>query len=210
MKVLLINGSPHQFGCTYTALNEISKTLKQEGIDSEIYYIGVEPISSCRACYACAEVAHCVVDDKVNEFSDYAREFDGYIIGSPVHYAGASTILTTFLNRVFFSDSKSGIKSFAHKPGAAIVSARRAGTTAALDQLNKYFQIQQMPIISGRYWNMVHGSTPEDVLKDEEGMQNMRVLAKNFAYHLKCKEIAQNAGIFPPEHEPITRTNFIR
>jgi len=210
MKVLLINGSPHEFGCTYTALSEIKNTLKEENVESEIYYVGVEPISSCKACYACAKIGKCIIDDKVNEFCEYARQFDGYIIGTPVHYAGASTNLTTFLNRVFFSDSRSGKKSFMHKPGSAIVSARRAGTTSAIDQLNKYFQIHQMPVISGRYWNMVHGSNPDEVKKDIEGIQNMRILARNFAWHLKCKEAGIKEGITPPITEEIILTNFIR
>ncbi|MCD7878579.1 MAG: flavodoxin family protein [Candidatus Gastranaerophilales bacterium] len=210
MKVLLINGSPNEKGCTYTALNEIAVTLNSEGIETEIYYIGKEPIAPCRACRACAKVGHCIINDKVNEFLEIARNFDGYIIGSPVHYAAASGVIIPFLDRAFYSDSASGRNSFAHKPGAAVVSARRAGTTATIDQLNKYFQILQMPIISGRYWNMVHGSNPEEVKQDLEGMQNMRFLARNFAYHLKCKEAGSKAGINPPIQEQTIHTNFIR
>ena len=156
MKVLLINGSPNEKGCTYTALNEIAHTLNAEGIETEIYHIGKDPIAPCRACRACRKIGRCVIKDKVNDFVEYAREFDGYIIGSPVHYGSASGVLVPFLDRAFFVDYMSGHDSFKHKPGSAIVSARRAGTTATLDQLNKYFQINQMPIISGRYWNMVH------------------------------------------------------
>lgn len=210
MKVLLINGSPNEKGCTYTALNEIAKVLGEENIESEIFHIGQEPIASCKACRACAKLGCCVIDDKVNELGQKVSEFDGYIIGSPVHYASASGGITAFMDRLFFADSMSGKKSFKHKPGAAIVSARRAGTTAALDQLNKYFQISQMPIVSGRYWNMVHGSNPEQVILDEEGMQNMRILARNFAWHLKCREIAEKNGILPPETEDVVYTNFIR
>lgn len=211
MKVLLFNGSPHKEGCTYTALKEIEKTLKEEGIDSEIYQIGTEPVSACRACYACAKLGKCVIDDKVNEFIDYAAEFDGFIFGSPVHYASACGGITAFLDRAFFAASKSGRKNiFMHKPGAAIVSARRAGTTAALDQLNKYFTITQMPVISGRYWNMVHGASAEDVKQDLEGMQNMRILARNMAWHLKCKEAGLKAGIPLPVQEEVVPTNFIR
>lgn len=209
MKVLLINGSPKEKGCTYTALNEVAKTLKQEGIDSEIYYVGTEPIAPCRDCRACVKLGKCVINDKVNDFVEYARTFDGYVIGSPVHYAAPSAGLISLLDRAFFSDAKSGWRSFSHKPGAAIVSARRAGTTAALEVLNKYFMINQMPVISGRYWNMVHGFTPEEVLQDEEGMQNMRILARNLAWHLKCKEAGEKAGIIPPEVEQIVFTNFI-
>ena len=211
MKVLLFNGSPHKNGCTYTALEEISKTLKEEGIDSEIYQIGTEPILACRACYACGKLGKCVIDDKVNDFIDYAKDFDGFIFGSPVHYASACGGITAFLDRAFFAAFKSGRGNyFMHKPGSAIVSARRAGTTAALDQLNKYFMISQMPVISGRYWNMVHGAAPDDVKKDLEGMQNMRILARNMAWHLKCQKAGKDAGIKQPENEEITFTNFIR
>lgn len=210
MKVLLINGSPNAKGCTYTALNEISKTLNQEGIETEIYYIGKEPIAPCRACRTCGKIGRCVINDKVNDFVEYARKFDGYVIGSPVHYASASGSIVPFLDRAFFVDFMSGHNSFIHKPATAIVSARRAGTTATIDQLNKYFQINQMPIISGRYWNMVHGANPNEVLKDEEGMQNMRILARNFAYFLKCKEAGKQAGILPPKQEETVYTNFIR
>lgn len=210
MKVLLINGSPNEKGCTFTALEEISKTLNEEGMETDIYYIGKDPIAPCRACRACGKIGRCVINDKVNGFLEYARNFDGYIIGSPVHYASASGGIIPFLDRAFFTDFMSGHNSFIHKPGSAIVSARRAGTTATIDQLNKYFQINQMPVISGRYWNMVHGQNPDEVKKDEEGMQNMRILARNMAYHLKCKDAAQKAGILPPKEEETIYTNFIR
>ena len=210
MKVLLINGSPHKKGCTYTALEEIAKTLKEEGIDSEIYQVGTN-IEACRACYACAKLGRCVINDRVNEFIDHAKDFDGFIIGSPVHYASACGGVTAFMDRAFFACFQSGRgEIFLHKPGAAIASARRSGTTATLDQLNKYFTITQMPIISGRYWNMVHGATPEQVVQDLEGMQNMRILARNMAWHLKCKEAGEKAGVPMPKTEEITLTNFIR
>lgn len=210
MKVLLINGSPNKNGCTYTALKEMSDTLNQEGIETEIYYIGKEPIAPCRACRACGKIGHCVINDKVNEFVEYARNFDGYVIGSPVHYGSASGVVVPFLDRAFFVDLMSGHNSFVLKPATAIVSARRAGTTATLDQLNKYFQINQMPVISGRYWNMVHGATPDEVVQDKEGMQNMRILARNMAYFLKCKELATKAGLETPTQEETIYTNFIR
>lgn len=198
MKVLLINGSPHKNGCTYTALKEIADYLAKEGVDSEIYHIGTEAIRPCLACRACAKLGKCVIDDKVNEFVNKAAEFDGYIIGSPVHYGSASGVAVPFLDRAFFSAFMAGRDIFRHKPGSVIVSARRAGTTATIDQLNKYFQIAEMPVISGRYWNMVHGAVPDEVRQDKEGMQNMRILAKNMAYHLKCKEAAAKVGILPP------------
>lgn len=211
MKVLLFNGSPHKNGCTYTALEEIAKTLKEEGIDSEIYQIGIEPITACRACYACGKLGRCVINDKVNDFIEYAKDFDGFIFGSPVHYGSACGGITAFLDRAFFVAFQSGRGDiFRHKPGAAIASARRAGTTATLDQLNKYFAITEMPMISGRYWNMVHGATAEQVKQDEEGMQNMRILARNMAWHLKCLEAAKKAGVAMPKQEEIVFTNFIR
>lgn len=209
MKVLLINGSPHEKGCTYTALSEIAKTLEEEGIESLIYHIGNDSISPCRACYSCGKLGKCVINDKVNEFLELAQDFDGYVIGSPVHYASVAGNIAPFLHRAFFANSKAGRNIFTHKPATAIVSARRAGTSATLDQLNKYFQIQQMPIISGRYWNMVHGSNPDEVRQDLEGMQNMRFLARNLAYHLKCKEAAEKVGIIPPKQEEVVHTNFI-
>lgn len=209
MKVLLFNGSPHKNGCTYTALEEIAKTLKEEGIDSEIYQIGTQPISACRACYACRTTGKCVINDAVNDFVEYARNFDGFIFGSPVHYASACGGITAFLDRAFFvAAGKADV--FLHKPASAIASARRAGTTATLDQLNKYFTITQMPIISGRYWNMVHGATADEVKQDLEGMQNMRILARNMAWHLKCKEAGEKAGVPMPKVEETVFTNFIR
>ena len=210
MKVLLINGSPNRRGCTYTALSQMAETFNKEGIETEIYHIGNDPIRPCLACRSCGRTGKCVIDDKVNGFVEHAGEFDGYVIGSPVHYGSAAGAISPFLDRVFFVDYMSGRDSFKHKPGTAIVAARRAGTTATIDQLNKYFQISQMPVISGRYWNMVHGMTPEEVKQDKEGMQNLRILAKNMAYHLKCKEAARKAGINPPAPEEVEYTNFIR
>jgi len=211
MKVLLFNGSPHKNGCTYTALEEIAKTLKEEGIDSEIYQIGIGSITPCRGCGACSKIGKCVInDDDVNNFVEKAKDFDGFIFGSPVHYGSADGGITAFLDRAFFVNFTGGKKVFEHKPGAAIVNARRAGTTAALDQLNKYFAITEMPMISGRYWNMVHGHTPDDVKQDLEGMQNMRILARNMAWHLKCKEAGEKAGVPMPKQEEIVFTNFIR
>mgnify|MGYP002861125485 CR=1 FL=1 len=211
MKVLIVNGSPHKNGCTNVALEEIAKTLNEEGVDSEIYHIGVKPISGCIGCRACAKLGHCCIDDKVNEFVEKAKNFDGFVFGSPVHYAAACGALTSFMDRAFFSAFCSGHgEIFLHKPATAVVSARRAGTTATLDQLNKYFTITQMPIISGRYWNMVHGAEPQEVKQDLEGLQNMRILARNMAWHLKCQEAGKKAGIPMPKEEKITFTNFIR
>ena len=211
MKVLLFNGSPHKNGCTYTALEEISRTLKEEGIDSEIYQIGTGSITPCRGCFACQKLGRCVInDDKVNEFVEYAKDFDGFVFGSPVHYGSACGGITAFLDRAFFINFTGGKKIFEHKPAFAVTSARRSGTTATLDQLNKYMTITQMPIISGRYWNMVHGHTPEDVRQDEEGLQNLRFAARNIAWFLKLKEAGKKAGIEPPKQEEVVHTNFIR
>ncbi|MBR1648398.1 MAG: flavodoxin family protein [Alphaproteobacteria bacterium] len=211
MKVLLVNGSPHKNGCTNVALKEIAETLKEEGIESEIYHIGVKPISGCIGCRACVKLGHCCINDNVNEFVEKAKDFDGFIFGSPVHYAAASGALTSFMDRVFFSAFCSGHgETFLHKPAAAVVSARRSGTTAALDQINKYFTITQMPVISGRYWNMVHGAVPQEVEQDLEGLQNMRILARNMAWHLKCQEAGKKAGVKMPKEEETVFTNFIR
>ena len=211
MKVLLINGSPNKNGCTYTALNEIATTLNNENIETEIYYIGTDPVAPCRDCRACNTLKKCVINDKVNELLARIQDFDGLVIGSPVHYASASGVISPFLDRLFFAGSRipSG-NPFRLKPATAVVSCRRAGSTATLDQLNKYFLINQMPLISGRYWNMVHGNTPDEVVQDLEGMQNMRIVARNLAWHLKCKEIALQNGIEPPLAEEVVYTNYIR
>lgn len=210
MKVLLVNGSPHEKGCTYTALEEVAKTLHEEGIDTENFWVGTKPLAGCIACMTCAKTGQCVFHDRVNDFLAIAKDFDGFIFGSPVHYAAASGAITSFMDRVFYADLVGGKQSFYLKPAAAIISARRAGTTAAFDQLNKYFTISQMPVISSKYWNMVHGAKPEDVAKDLEGLQTMRILARNMAWFLKCKEAGMKAGVQLPTQEERVATNFIR
>ena len=210
MKVLLVNGSPHEKGCTYTALREAADSLIAEGIEAELFWIGTKPLSGCIACRACAEKKRCVFDDSVNEFLRISGSFDGFIFGSPVHWGGASGALTSFMDRAFYADSTSGNNTLLFKPAAAVMSARRAGTTATWDQINKYFALKQMPIISSRYWPMVHGNTPEEVKKDLEGMQIMRILGRNMAYFLKCLDAGQKAGITRPAQEAVTMTNFIR
>ena len=193
MKVLLVNGSPHQHGCTYTALAEIAHTLQEEGIDSEIFWIGNKPIGGCIGCHGCVKLGKCAFDDDpVNAFTAKAKAADGFIFGSPVHYAAATGNLTAFMDRVFYSDGCGKGRAFYLKPAAAVASARRAGTTATLD-----------------HWNMVHGFTPEDVMKDLEGLQVMRVLARNMAYFLKCKAAGAAAGVEPPKTERAILTNFI-
>ncbi len=210
MKILLVNGSPHKNGCTFTALSEVAETLNKEDIDTEIFWVGTKPLVGCTACMKCAGIGKCAFDDKVNEFLDIAPDADGFIFGSPVHYAAASGAITSFMDRTFYSAMMGGKQSFYLKPAAAVVSARRAGTTATFDQINKYFTISQMPIISSRYWNMVHGATAEDVKKDLEGLQTMRMLARNMAWFLKCKEAGEKASISLPEKEEPIFTNFIR
>lgn len=206
MKVLLVNGSPNREGCTYTTLKEVSKTLEENGIDTEIFQVGNKPIGGCIGCGSCKKTGECFMKDCVNEFVEKAKGADGFVFGSPVYYAAASGSITSFLDRAFYS----GGKHMAFKPGAVICSARRAGTTSTLDQLSKYLTICNMPVVSSQYWNMVHGNTPEEVKKDLEGMQTMRVLGRNMAWLIKCIDLGKKNNILKPELEERERTNFIR
>jgi multimeric flavodoxin WrbA len=210
MRVILVNGSPHPHGCTYTALSEVAGALNAEGIETEIFQVGTEPLAGCTACGHCRTAGRCVFEDRVNEFLDIARTADGFVFGSPVHYAAAGGAITSFMDRAFFTDGRAGHRTFYLKPGACVVSARRAGTTAALDQLNKYLAISEMPVISSQYWNMVHGSTPAQVRQDLEGLQIMRTLGRNMAWFLRCKEAGIAAGVPLPQREEWVGTNFIR
>ena len=203
MKVLLFNGSPNKEGCTYTALREVADTLKKQGIETELLWIGREPVSGCRACGGCRKLGHCVIDDGVAKLSARLEEFDGFVFGSPVYYASADGQLCSFMDRLFHSCSS----KMRLKPAACVVSCRRGGASAAFDRINKYFTIAQMPVVSSRYWNQVHGYTPDDVRRDEEGMQTMRTLGDNMAWLLKCIE---KAALPLPEQEPPMVTNFIR
>lgn len=208
MKVLLVNGSSHEHGCTYTALTEVAGSLKKEGIETEIINLGTAAIRDCTACGGCRKLdGRCVYsDDMVNEFIEKAKRADGFVFGTPVYYAHPSGRILSFLDRVFYA----GGAAFAFKPGAAVASARRAGTTASLDVLNKYFTIARMPVVSSYYWNMVHGSKAEDVAQDQEGMQVMRTLGQNMAWLLKCIDAGARSGISLPENETKVMTNFIR
>lgn len=211
MKVLLVNGSPHKRGCTNRALEEVAKALKAEGVETEIFWIGNAAVGGCTACNGCAEDGTCVLGGSVVEFQRMAREADGYVFGTPVHYASASGNMTSFMDRLFYSESRAqGGTTFRLKPGAVVCSARRGGTTAAFDQMNKWLTISEMPVVGSRYWNMVHGNNAEQVEQDEEGLWTMRVLGRNMAYLLKCQEAARAAGIGLPEREPGVATNFIR
>ena len=208
VKVLLINGSANVKGCTYTALCEIEKVLNKNNIETEIISLGNKPIRDCMGCKTCRQNGgKCVFeDDMINEISEKAKKADGFIFGSPVYYAHPSGRLLSAMDRMFYSCSQ----AFKFKPAAAIVSARRAGTTASLDVIQKHFTINCMPVISSNYWNMVHGSTPEDVLQDKEGLQIMQVLGENMAWILKCIEIGKKNGINIPNLNEKIYTNFIR
>ena len=207
MKVILVNGSPKEHGCTYTALSECAKTLTENGIEAEIFWVGNAPVMGCLGCGSCVKNGKCFDDsDRVNAFVQAAQTADGFIFGSPVHYAAASGMLSSFMDRAFYS----GGKHLRGKPAAAVVRCRRGGASAAFDEINKYFTINSMPVVSSQYWNQVHGSTPDDVRQDAEGMQTMRTLARNMAWLLKCIELGKQSGIAFPEPEPKIKTNFIR
>lgn len=206
MKVLMLNGSANQNGTTYTTLSEIGKVLEQEGVEYEIFQIGGGPVRDCIGCGQCSEKGCVFTDDKVNEFVALAKEADGFIFGTPVYYAHPSGRIQSFLDRVFYSSGR----VFTYKPAAAVAVARRGGSSASLDVLNKYFGICQMPTVGSTYWNMVYGANAQDALLDEEGLQTMRNAARNMAWMLKCFEAGKEKGIELPKAERGARTNFIR
>jgi len=202
MKVLLINGSPKAEGCTFTALSEVASALEKNGVETEVFQIGTKPIRGCAACTKCRAIGKCVYDDDAcNELAAKIKEADGIVVGSPVYFSGANGALCALLDRVFYSSSG----NFLHKPAACVVSCRRGGAASAYDRLNKYFTFAQMPVVSSQYWNSVHGSTPDEVRRDLEGLQTMRVLGNNMAWLLNCKE----SGNPPPEAEARLRTSFM-
>ena len=204
MKVLLLNGSPHENGTTMRALKEVERTLQENGIETEIISIGLNEVSGCTVCGACKKTGYCIKNDFTNVVIDKLEASDGFIVGTPVYYAGLNGTLKSLLDKTFYAHGK-----FVGKPAAAVACARRAGTSFTLDIINKYFMISEMPVISSQYWNNVYGANAEDAEKDLEGLQTMRVLANNMAYILKCIEAGKKAGITPPEKEPRKRTNFI-
>lgn len=206
MKVLMLNGSAKPNGNTYAALSEIAKQLEKEGISCEIFQMGGEAVRDCIGCGQCTETGCIFADDRVNEFIAKAKEADGFVFGTPVYYAHPSGRILSFLDRVFYSSSR----SFAFKPAASVVVARRGGCSASFDVLNKYFGISQMPVAGSTYWNMVHGRVPGEASLDAEGLQTMRNLAKNLAWMLKCFEAGKEKGIPLPETERGNQTNFIR
>lgn len=205
MKVILVNGSSRNNGCTNEALCEAARSLNEEGIETEIFFIGNDAIPDCLGCRKCMEIGRCIFDDAVNKFVEKAKEADGFIFGSPVYFAHPSARLLTLMDRAFYS----GGSAFAFKPAAAVLSARRAGTTASFDVINKYFTIRSMPVVSSTYWNHVYGSQPEDVAQDKEGLMTMYNLGKNMAWMLKCIELGKKNGVPHPENSKVT-TSFIR
>ncbi len=205
MKVLLINGSLHEKGCTYTALSEVEKALNANGVETEIYWIGQNATSGCKGCWACKKTKKCVIDDGINEFVEKCAQVDGFVFGSPVYYASAAGALVSFMDRVFYS----GGKNLAYKPAAAVVSCRRAGASTTFDVINKYFTINNMPVVGSNYWNEIHGNTAEEASQDEEGLQTMRILGNNMAWLLKCIQLGKEAGLEPVRERKIM-TNFIR
>lgn len=205
----MINGSSHKEGCTFTALSEAAKALNEEGIETELIQTGTNTIRDCIACGACRKNGgKCAFgdEDMVNEIIEKAKTADGFLFGTPVYYAHPSGRILSLLDRVFYA----GGANFAYKPGAAIASARRAGTTASFDVLNKYFTICKMPVVSSQYWNNIHGNAAEEAKQDIEGLQTMNLLGKNMAWLLKCIEAGKKVGIEHPVPEPKTNTNFIR
>ncbi len=206
-RILLINGSPRQEGCTYTALCEMAETLRKNGVETELMQIGARPVAGCIACGKCAGTGRCIFDDDgVNRIVEKLDEYDGIVVGSPVYYAGPSGQICAFLDRLFYCSGG----RMAGKIGAAVVSCRRGGASAAFDRLNKYFQISNMVVATSQYWNQVHGNTPEEVRRDLEGLQTVRTLAQNIAWLVKSIEAGRAAGVPAPEYERRLGTNFIR
>lgn len=206
MKVLLLNGSPHESGCTYRALSEFAMQLKKYDIDFELFQLGHKNINACIDCQKCFGKGRCVFNDSVNEVIQHILSCDGLVIGSPVYFGGIPGNLKCLLDRVFY-DSK---RLFALKPASAIVSCRRGGASTAFDALNKYFMISSMPVISSQYWNSVHGDHPEEITQDQEGLQTIRLLADNMAFLLKCIECGKKSGIEPVKQENRIKTGFYK
>ena len=212
MKVLMLNGSWNQDGSTKAGLDEMAKVFAAEGVETEVVTIGGKPIADCMACGKCAELKRCVfADDGVNDFAAKAKDADGFVFGSPVYYAHPSGRIQSFLDRLFFSTMNADrYASLRHKPCASIVVARRAGTSASFDVLNKYAGISQMITVGSTYWNEFHALAKEDVPEDGEGVQTLRNLARNMAYVMKCLKAGRDAGVMPPAAKEEVFTNFVR
>ncbi len=206
MKVLLINGSPREQGCTHRALQEAAQTLARRGIETELVWVGNKPMPGCIACGKCREIGKCVFDDAVNRIIEKLDTYDGFLFGTPVYYGGPSGQILSLMNRLFYSASG----KMAGKPAAAVVSCRRGGASAAFQQMNMHFMMTNMIVVTSQYWNQVHGNTPEQVEQDKEGLQTVRTLAENMAWLLRCLEAGKAAGVPGPEYEPKEMTNFIR
>ncbi len=203
MKVILVNGGPHKDGCTNVALEEIAKILESEKIETEIMWLENNPIGGCIGCNYCLQNGNrCFMDDKVNEFLKKVETTDGFVFGSPVHFAGASGALTSFLDRAFYGRGS----LFAGKVCASVVSCRRGGASSAFDQINKYALMSNMFLVGSSYWNQIHGTNKDEAKQDLEGLQTMRNLGRNMAYILKCI----NLDVPKPEIEKNFKTNFIR
>ncbi|MBR1816478.1 MAG: flavodoxin family protein [Lachnospiraceae bacterium] len=205
-KILFINGSPNENGCTGTAMDEVIKVLQENDIETEKIWLGKKAMPDCMACMKCQEIGKCVFQDEVNEIAEMIDDIDGIVVGSPVYYGGPNGRLTSFLDRLFFSIPND---KFNGMLGASIVSCRRGGASAAFERLNQYFLMENMHVVSSQYWNQVHGFTVEDVRKDEEGLQTMRTLGRNIVWLLRSIKCGADNGISKPEHEPKTFTNFI-
>ena len=212
MKVLMLNGSFNSDGSTSAGLEIMAKTFTEEGVETEIVTVGGKPIADCIACGKCAELKRCVfANDAVNDFAEKAKTSDGFVFGSPVYYAHPSGRIQSFLDRLFFSTMNADrYASLRHKPCASIVVARRAGTSASFDVLNKYATISQMIVVGSSYWNEFHALTKDDVPQDPEGLQTLRNLARNMVYVMKCQKAGRDAGILPPANESGVFTNFVR
>ena len=205
-KVLLINGSPHELGCTYTALKEVADTLEKNGVETEILYLGTKPVAGCIACGKCGQTGRCVFNDQVNQVLEKLDEYSGIVVGSPVYFAGPTGQICAFLDRLFYC----GGDRMKGKVAAAVVSCRRGGATAAFDRLNKYFTISNMHVAGSQYWNQIHGKTPAQAVKDLEGLQTMRTLGQNMAWLIKSIAAGEASGLAAPEYEKTQITNFIQ
>ena len=212
MKVLMLNGSFNPDGSTSAGLEIMAKTFAEEGVETEIVTVGAKPIADCIACGKCAELKRCVfANDAVNDFAEKAKTSDGFVFGSPVYYAHPSGRIQSFLDRLFFSTMNADrYASLRHKPCASIVVARRAGTSASFDVLNKYATISQMIVVGSTYWNEFHALTKEDVPEDREGVQTLQNLARNMVYVMKCQKAGRDVGILPPTAKEEVFTNFVR
>ncbi len=206
---MLVNGSPHPKGCTFTALSEIAAILNANDVETDHFWIGNKPVGGCIDCRKCVEKGVCIFGGVVNDFLDVAADYDGFVFGSPVHWGATSGNMKSFMDRAFFADFCGSGGRFLFKPAACVASARRSGIVTATDQMNRYFSLSQMPIVSSRYWDGVHGMNPDEVRQDAEGVQTMRFLARNMAWLMKCLAAGKKEGVALPEQEKVEFTNFI-